>query len=379
MTDRPTSAQRRLPARPDQQPQQQQRQQRKSKSSSSSTGTATQSSSASSSAKDLWKIAQHQAAREKAKDAEERTVLFVGSQSGGKSTMILRFLDREVAPKPTVALEYTFGRRARGHDLTAIKRAPHPSASDVSVSQRIRSLCVVLVVDLSQPQQLWTTSEALLSSVRRRIDKVIDDLNRRESKLPAYLKKKSVSRYGDDHPDLPMIQPLLVPLLIVGTKYDVFQNFDSERRKTIARTLRFLAHFHGGSLIFTSQEESLMVRCRAQLANFAFKIPFNVRSAHFDHNKPLLIPVGADSLESIGAPPQAAGQAALSARTPLGLWKGAFTEIFPQDGVDMDRPEADDKTDPAQDTRYKEPAIDEARQRKMQELERYKRHADRRR
>jgi len=35
----------------------------------------------------------------------------------GKSTIVLRFLDRDEPPKPTTALEYTFGRRARGTNL----------------------------------------------------------------------------------------------------------------------------------------------------------------------------------------------------------------------------------------------------------------------
>ena len=35
----------------------------------------------------------------------------------GKTSMILRFQDRDEAPKPTTALEYTFARRAKGHNL----------------------------------------------------------------------------------------------------------------------------------------------------------------------------------------------------------------------------------------------------------------------
>ena len=35
----------------------------------------------------------------------------------GKTSIILRFLDRDEPPKPTVALEYTFGRRAKGGNM----------------------------------------------------------------------------------------------------------------------------------------------------------------------------------------------------------------------------------------------------------------------
>ena len=43
---------------------------------------------------------------------EERSILIAGSKRGGKSSVVLRFLDRLMdVPKPTMALEYTFGRR----------------------------------------------------------------------------------------------------------------------------------------------------------------------------------------------------------------------------------------------------------------------------
>ena len=35
----------------------------------------------------------------------------------GKSTIVLRCLDRDEPPKPTTALEYIFGRRARSTNL----------------------------------------------------------------------------------------------------------------------------------------------------------------------------------------------------------------------------------------------------------------------
>jgi hypothetical protein len=45
-----------------------------------------------------------------------------------------------------------------------------------------------------------------------------------------------------------MITPFLMPLVIVGSKYDLFQDFDSEKRKVICKTLRFIAHIYGASL-----------------------------------------------------------------------------------------------------------------------------------
>ena len=37
--------------------------------------------------------------------------ILIGSKSVGKTTLIHRFLERDEAPKQTLALEYTFGRK----------------------------------------------------------------------------------------------------------------------------------------------------------------------------------------------------------------------------------------------------------------------------
>ena len=58
---------------------------------------------------------------------EERSILIAGSKRGGKSSVVLRFLDRLTdVPKPTMALEYTFGRR---YSLCQLSPSPLPSPS----------------------------------------------------------------------------------------------------------------------------------------------------------------------------------------------------------------------------------------------------------
>jgi hypothetical protein len=51
-----------------------------------------------------------------------------------------------------------------------------------------------------------------------------------------------------------MVTPLPVPLVILGTKYDVFQDLPSEHRKIISKTMRFLAHMNGAALYFVSDK-----------------------------------------------------------------------------------------------------------------------------
>ena len=48
--------------------------------------------------------------------------------------------------------------------------------------------------------------------------------------------------------DKDLLDPLPIPLAIVGTRYDTFQDFDPEKKKIICKTLRFIAHTNGASL-----------------------------------------------------------------------------------------------------------------------------------
>ena len=53
------------------------------------------------------------------KSSDERTLLILGSRGVGKTTLVHRFLDSQDSPKPTLALEYTFGRKAN-NDLAKV-------------------------------------------------------------------------------------------------------------------------------------------------------------------------------------------------------------------------------------------------------------------
>ena len=48
--------------------------------------------------------------------------------------------------------------------------------------------------------------------------------------------------------DKELLDPMLIPLAILGTKYDIFQDFEPEKKKIICKTLRFVAHTNGASL-----------------------------------------------------------------------------------------------------------------------------------
>jgi dynein light intermediate chain 2 len=275
--------------------------------------------------------------------AAESTIILMGSKSAGKTSMILRFLEKEEHPKPTTALEYTFGRKAKGHNMN--KNVAHiwelgggTFLSDlVEVAIKEDSLLytsVVLVLDLSHPNELWATMEMLIETTLQRIKEVMAKLSEVCPKIHEEIKKKPSIQFGDDHPDLEMIDPFPLPLVIVGTKYDVFQDFDADKRKMIVKTLRFVAHNYGAALQFCSNKnEGLMNRIKAYIGHLVFGTPLskNARLMNVDCSQPVTIPFGMDSLEQIGLPPMSESDVGhLDAGTPLDLWKRAFTSVFPQ-------------------------------------------------
>jgi len=120
---------------------------------------------------------------------------------------------------------------------------------EVSITaDTISCLSAVLVLDLSKPEELWNTQETFVKKIRQCVTHVLAELKPVNPSLPARLKQRAWRKFGKDHPDKDLLDPLPIPLAIIGTKYDIFQDFDPEKKKIISKTLRFIAHTNGASL-----------------------------------------------------------------------------------------------------------------------------------
>lgn len=344
---------------------------------------APSSSTPAASGKDIWAMAFKERDSQKSVQDEERTLLFLGNKNSGKTTIIDRFLEKAPeVPKPTVALEYKFSRKSKGLEQTKdvvhvwelAGGAVHSKLVEaVITSSSLKNIAVIFVLDLSNPNDLWLTLDALLKAVRARIDKVASDLAAKDSKIAAQLKKKSWQKYGDDHPDKEWLSPMPIPLIIVGSKYDCFQTLETEKRKLICNALRFSAHANGASLLFVSEkDEASVVRLRAILNYLAFKSSAPSRVIAVDPGRPLVVPVGTDSLAQIGVPPIPSGDvSALSAKRPHELWQAVLASVFPPEAARQET------ADPALNPKFAEAAIDAMRAQKDEELEKYKRDTER--
>ncbi|XP_054162381.1 cytoplasmic dynein 2 light intermediate chain 1-like [Oppia nitens] len=311
--------------------------------------------------KNIWDIAIQLSKSESQFDGlnGKSSLVVIGSKRGGKTSHIYRFIDKTDVPKPTIALEYMFCRKHINNETNKVICNIWELGGGVMFtnliefainSEMLEKTSLLLAIDLSIPEEMIITTETLLNSIREHISNIID------KNLENILKDKAINRIGINHQDINQINYFPIPLVIIGTKFDVFQNLDPEKKKLIVRYLRIVCHSIGAQLIFVStKSEALMTRIRPVLNALAFET--TIDSLHFqsDYTKPIVIPFGSDSFQKIGY-------------ESIDAVKRMFTEIFPQMITQVVIPD-----DPAKDINFKERDIDLIRAQKDNELEDYRR------
>lgn len=147
----------------------------------------------------------------------------------GKTTIINNFLDRSETLKPTLALEYSFGRRNAGPqgiqkqicnvwELGSLSNST--SLMNVPIkSQGFDNFSAIVVLNLLYPDRLWGDLEAALNGLKETISS--------HSNAEAFSKwhKASEKRVGLNHPDLKTLDLFPFPVVIIGGYYDKFQDF----------------------------------------------------------------------------------------------------------------------------------------------------------
>jgi dynein light intermediate chain 2, cytosolic len=131
-----------------------------------------------------------------------------------------------------------------------------------------------LTLDLSKLNELWFTLEILLTHLRKRVNEchklAIGENKKLKEKLQMNLK-----RIGD-HPDKKSLEIVEIPFAIIGTKYDQFEKIEPEKRKIVCKSLRFVSHYYGAMLMFTSNAlEATVNKSKALMNNFLFEGSFN--------------------------------------------------------------------------------------------------------
>jgi dynein light intermediate chain 2 len=338
-------------------------------------------------AKDLWaNIVAY--TKDVQVELNEQTVLVCGSRGGGKTSTINRLTGSQDKVKPTTALEYNYGKREeRNTSLTAhfweLAGGTELSLlSEVVLSpDLIHNSIVLLCVDCGDLRSMWDTMLYWLRKVNIRVADICSKLKAKNSTVPEKMRVRARKLFGgeeENHPDLDKVKLSLVPLVIVATRADMLPAEDFAKHRKLFQILRFIAHYHGASLVVTAQEPASEVqKLRALLNHVIFNSPFDIKYLCTDVEQGyILIPAGKDSFRDIGAPPPANMANFKSCDDPaLDKWKAVMDEMwFPKPPPKW---EVEEFEHMLYDTEKGagDPVIDALRRQKNEELQQYKKNA----
>ena len=321
----------------------------------------------------------------------ETFILFVGDKQCGKTTAQNFFLNpaKDDTPKPTVALEYTYGRRSSNNSLQ--KDIAHiwelgggkklADLIKVPMSlERFLNFHVVICIDLSKPSKCFDSLKMWMEIINKRIEECMAQLerSRKGKKILQEIRKRLDSKYKS-HPDSSIVNPSPVPITIVCTKYDLFANEDPAKRKVLLGAIRYLAHVNGYSVYCTSRKHSALKQLFQKFMSYTcFKHPptFNAAKRNqTDVSKPLVINASYDLLKKM-VMPQGMQQNDNSTMV-INKWKESIqsSSIFPKDEFEEEMDDVLTYTNDSEN--FKEEKIDAGRSVMDEKLAQYKREAER--
>lgn len=286
--------------------------------------------------KDLWSNIQANV-KDVAESSNDQTVLLVGSRHCGKSSIIHRLNGNTSQTKPTTALEYSYGKRedrnqtSIAHFWELAQGAELAQLADVVLTPETIHQCIACVVlDCNDLGTAFQTANSWLKRIDRRVQDIFAKMRAKSSNTPDKMMGRMKKRIGEDHPDLAQMRISGVPTVIICSRMDMLKE-DTVRNKLLVKTMRFIAHIHGASLLFTSENERESSKLRAMLSHMIFQLPLDAKNINFDPEKGgVLIPAGQDTFASIGDPhPSAPRDFQPSGDSTLDRWKAPFDEMFP--------------------------------------------------
>ncbi|XP_031829264.2 cytoplasmic dynein 2 light intermediate chain 1 isoform X1 [Nomia melanderi] len=287
-------------------------------------------------------------------ETHERSIIIVGTKKVGKTTMTYRFLEKEETPKPTIAIDYSFGRKAGKSlikNIVHVWEVGHLTSSLVSAAMTGASLThsphhltILMMLDLSQPEILWSSFEEALSVIRSAMkmsydDKMIQELRHRR----ATERKRALEKEVDPFP---------IKLCIVGGKYDKFKDLDLNTKELMGKTLRATAHILGAGLYYhSSKDKTIVRRTKDILSYYGFGTQLSGGKC-IDFEKPLIVSPGTDSFSSIDLQfPQTRPSAILDAIKQIYITR--IPQVSRSSDITLE--------DPSNDPNFNEPIIDRLR------------------
>ncbi|OTF69361.1 cytoplasmic dynein 2 light intermediate chain 1-like protein, partial [Euroglyphus maynei] len=303
----------------------------------------------------------------------------------GKSSIINRFIDPTKSAvdlnnkyEETIALEYRYTSR-RIDSLFDNNRVEHYENNEKVCNiwelgyellfiellkfainkQTIQNVSLIIVIDLTEPNKMSSLLVNIDKWIRKHLQTILLDDEHRQ-RLQQLAMKRSIyyRNINDDNnrnnnEDHRPKNPLLIPITIIGSKYDEFQNMDPEIKKQITRYLRTVSYEFGGQLLYhSSRSDTLTKRVNQAFESLAFdRLTFDVDdrskpSVSTNIAKPVLLPFGYDTLAKIGI------------ESSLDQVRQQFEQMFPQKDLQQSYQSTMGDIDPRFDTNFAEPEID---------------------
>lgn len=278
--------------------------------------------------------------------------------------MINNFLDRNEPVRTTLALEYSYARRTNLSGQSTMKLigniwelgslANSNQLIEVPIkSHGLENLSIVIMLNLSEPTEILSDLECALNGLKQAISS-----NYKETEINKM--KLKIIEEGDfkNHQDLNTLEVMPCQIVIIGGKYDEYENLNTETKRNVVKFLRSISHTLGASLLFYSiKVPSLAKIVRDVLNNLLFNSPLNpIRQQKTDFNEPIMIGRFSDTWEKIGVMPSNSERIAIQFSSQIQQNKEK------KDGKDVNT------SDPSKDPNFSEKSIDEIRAMKDEEL-----------
>ena len=163
----------------------------------------------------------------------------------------------------------------------------------------LTSTSVVIVCDLSKPQNCLSSLLKWLKRVREVVEKRIRDLQSTDSNAAMSLRETAMASYRNHESDSSRVRPFEVSLYIVANKYDKFREQPQADRRCLMQILRFVSHYYGATLITTSiVDATLKDSFRGSMTGICFRIAAKA-VCEVVLEKPVTVSAGRDDFESI--------------------------------------------------------------------------------
>ncbi|KAG8041450.1 hypothetical protein G9C98_002743 [Cotesia typhae] len=227
----------------------------------------------------------------------ENSVIVIGDKGVGKTTMIHKFLDKEEAAKPTIAVDYSFGRKANknlSRDLIHIWEVGHLTPSIINAalvgSLLSQATTFIIILNLMATNTVWLSLETCLGAAWATIKSHLDDASIEQMK--SQRNKELTEALSSDNLDGKFINPFPFRLCILGGQYDKFKKLDAATKQAIGKTLRGIAYNLGADLQYYSSKEGSLIKKMKELMSYYGFNHQRSKDCITDYNSPLLIPSG---------------------------------------------------------------------------------------